>query len=86
MKENKPCCPGAAAREFRMVVVDGKRMGLDHLDKVIAEVRAMDLGDQDQIDEELIRRVELYNYVPKGLEQQYLAAVRKEYEAAPKRE
>ncbi len=84
MTDKKPCCPAGAAREIRLVVVDEKRVGLDHLDKVISEVRALGIEDPGLVDEELLRRVKVYNYVPRGLEESYLAAVRKEYESATK--
>ncbi len=76
---DKPCCANAAARKVRKLRIAGKEVGIAHLDDINAEVRALGLGPHDA-DRELLRRVKTHNYVPRGLESDYLAAVREEYE------
>ncbi len=80
MGEGKPCCPESAARRVKKVSVDGVSVGIARLDQIIAEVRALGTDEKETVDRELLKRLKIYNYVPKGTEGAYLEAIRKEYD------
>ncbi len=80
MKNNDiPCCAADAVRHVRPVEVNGATVGLDCLDLVFAEVRALGLADDATVRAELLKRVKVYNYVPSAAAEAYAAAVHREY-------
>jgi hypothetical protein len=63
----------------RLVSIDGKDTGIDHLDFIIGEVKKLKLTGDDEIAEELIKRVNEFNYVPSKKRGQYKDALLKEF-------
>jgi hypothetical protein len=78
--KEKPCCAAEALRRIRQVDVGGIRVGLAMLDDIIDEVQGLRLTAKDSIAEELLKRVKVYNYVPKAAEAAYRSALLREYE------
>jgi hypothetical protein len=74
-----PCCAADAIRSVKQVEVNGATVGLSMLDLVFAEVQELGLADDTAVQEELIRRVRVYNYVPHSAAGCYAAAVYREY-------
>jgi hypothetical protein len=63
----------------RLVCIDGKDTGIDHLEFIINEVKKLKLTRDDEIAEELIKRVNEFNYVPSKKKEQYKEALLKEF-------
>lgn len=79
MSTRKPCCPSAAARMVKKLNIDGDLVGIAMLDSIIAEVSKLDLDDEKEIKEELLKRVKIHNYVPPREEDEYKDALFSEY-------
>lgn len=67
---------------IRTILVDGKETGIDHLDRVLDDVIALNLSCEEEIREELLRRVRAFNYVPTKKTDAYAAALMAEYRNA----
>jgi hypothetical protein len=82
-KDGRYCsvCGGIPPDEIKVrnILVDGKEVGIDQLDFVLAGVRNLGFADESRIAEELIKRVQVYNYVPSKKRDAYAAALIKEY-------
>ena len=63
----------------RLVRIDGKDTGIDHLEFIINEVKKLKLTRDDEIADELIKRVNEFNYVPSKKKEQYKEALLKEF-------
>lgn len=79
MSIEKPCCPADALRRVKMIPVNGIPTGITMLDEIIAEVKEMNLTSEQQIKETLLKKVKVYNYIPKGAEEMYAKAIIAEY-------
>ncbi|WP_460374005.1 hypothetical protein [Methanocalculus sp. MC3] len=75
----KPCCAAEAMRRIRQIDVGGINVGLTMLDDAIHEVARMNLIKDEEIADELMKRLRIYNYIPKSAEQQYRSATLREY-------
>lgn len=69
-------------QRIRKLEVGGLIVGIAMLDEVIREVQALGLPTEPGIQDELMKRVKLYNYVPKSAEDACNAAVLPEYRSA----
>jgi hypothetical protein len=63
----------------RLVCIDGKDTGIDHLDFIINEVKKLKLVRDEEVAAELIKRVNEFNYVPSKKKELYAEALLKEY-------
>jgi len=79
MSDDKPCCAADALRRIRQVKINGIMTGIAMLDESIAEVRAQDLRSEPEILAALMKKIKIYNYVPKGVEADYARALMEEY-------
>jgi hypothetical protein len=79
MSADKPCCAAEALRRIRQIPVNGIMTGLTMLDDSIAEVQELNLKTDTEIREALMKKIRIYNYVPKGVEEAYTRAVMEEY-------
>lgn len=75
MSRDIPCCQADALRRIRQVPVNGIPTGITMLDEIIAEVKEMNLTSDNQIREVLLKKVNVYNYIPKAAEEAYLKAI-----------
>jgi len=80
MAGEKPCCPAAAARMIKKLVLPGGEVGIVNLENILKEVADLKLADDDIIKEELLKRVKIYNYVAPPAEADYARALLGEYE------
>lgn len=63
----------------RLVCIDGKDTGIDHLDFIISEVKKLKLTLDDEIADELIKRVNEFNYVPSRKKDEYKTSLLEEF-------
>ena len=82
MSDDKPCCAADALRRIRQVKINGIMTGITMLDESIAEVRAQNSGSEPEIRAALLKKIRIYNYVPKGVEEEYARALMEEYKKA----
>ena len=79
MSKDIPCCQADALRRVKMIPVNGIPTGITMLDEFIAEVKEMDLSSDQRIRENLLKRVKVYNYIPKAAKEAYLVAILAEF-------
>ena len=79
MNDDKPCCAADALRRIRQVKINGIMTGITMLDESIAEVKAQNLKNEPEILAALMKKIKIYNYVPKGVEAEYSRALMEEY-------
>ncbi|HJX55716.1 MAG TPA: hypothetical protein VJ350_02655 [Methanoregula sp.] len=79
MSDDKPCCSADALRRIRQVKINGIMTGITMLDESIAEVKAQNLASEPEILTALMKKIKIYNYVPKGVEAEYARALMEEY-------
>jgi len=77
--DNKPCCAADALRRIRQVTVNGLPIGITMLDECIAEVKTQDLKSEPEIRAALLKRVRVYNYIPRNVEDEYARVLFEEY-------
>lgn len=77
--EEKPCCPEAAARKTKHLVISGCSVGIAKLDETMDEVKRMGLSSDSEIGEALLKKVKIFNYVPSSASLEYERALLVEY-------
>lgn len=77
--DDKPCCAADALRRIRQVPINGIMTGITMLDECIAGVKEQNLHDDTAIREALMKKIRIYNYIPKGIEDEYARALMEEY-------
>lgn len=84
-KEGKYCsvCGGIPPDEIkiRRIAIDGKETGIDKLDFILEDVAGLHISDDAVITRELLKRVQVFNYVPTRKIDVYGQALLKEYHA-----
>lgn len=84
-KEGKYCsvCGGIPPDEIRIrrILVDGKETGIDKLDFILDDVARLGITGDAEIIAELLKRVQVFNYVPTKKADAYGQALLKEYRA-----
>jgi hypothetical protein len=79
METDKPCCPADALRRIRQIKINGSMTGITMLDECIAYVHNQNCCTDTEIRAALVKRVRIYNYIPKSVEGQYADALMDEY-------
>jgi len=79
MSNDKPCCPADSLRRIRQIPINGIMTGITMLDESIADVKEQNLGSDAAIREALMKKIKIYNYVPRGVEDAYAQAMMEEY-------
>jgi hypothetical protein len=77
--EDKPCCPEAAARRTKHLMVGGSPVGVSKLDEIMSEIDTMGLESDAEIGEALLKKVRVFNYVPLKASSEYTKALLEEY-------
>lgn len=65
----------------KRILIGGAEIGINKLDEIIDEVRAMDLTDDAAIAGELLRLAKKYNYVPTKRSSEYGEALLRVYKS-----
>jgi len=79
MSDDKPCCAADALRRIRQIPINGIMTGITMLDESIMDVKAQNLGSEPAISAALMKKIKIYNYVPRGVEDAYAQALMEEY-------
>ena len=80
MEKQEFCCPAAAARVVRMLMLsNGVQVGIVNLDTILKEVAELNLTDTEAIKTELLGRVKACNYIPPGAEYEYSTELLRAY-------
>jgi len=82
MGDVKPCCAADALRRIRQVEINGIMTGIVMLDESIADVRALNPGSEPEVRAALLKKIRIYNFIPKGAEDAYARALVEEYKKA----
>ncbi|MEI7856487.1 MAG: hypothetical protein WCH85_03180 [Methanomicrobiales archaeon] len=77
--DNKPCCAADALRRIRQIPVNGIPTGICMLDECIAEVKTQDLKSDPEIRDSLLKRIKVYNYIPRNAGDEYARVLYEEY-------
>jgi hypothetical protein len=77
--DNKPCCAADALRRIRQIPVNGIPTGICMLDECIAEIKAQDLKNDPEIRAALLKRIKVYNNIPRTVEDEYARVLYEEY-------
>ena len=64
MTEKIPCCAIDAARKTKKLRINGVQVGISNLDSILEEVTELGLESDDDIRDELLKRVKTHNFVP----------------------
>jgi len=81
MTDAKPCCPAAAARMVKKLVLPGGfQVGISNLENILKEVADLKLVDNETIKKELLKRVKIYNYMAPSADNEYSEALFNEYQ------
>jgi len=81
-----PCCAADALRRIRQIPVNGIMTGITMLDESIAAVKDQNPGSDAVIREALLKKIRIYNYVPRGVEEAYATAILEEYQNSVSKE
>ena len=81
--DNKPCCAADALRRIRQIPINGIPTGITMLYECIAEIKTQDLKSESEIRVALLKRVKVYNYIPRNVEEGYARALFEEYKKLP---
>ena len=82
MSNEKPCCAAEALRRIRQIPINGIMTGITMLDESIADVKEQNPGSEQETIAALMKKIRIYNYVPKGVEEAYAHAIMEEYKKA----
>lgn len=74
-----PCCAADALRRIRQIPINGIPTGICMLDECIAEIKVQDLKSDPEIRAALLKRIKVYNYIPRTVEDEYARALSEEY-------
>ena len=75
----KPCCQASALRKVKQISIDGTKVGISQFDNIFEVISKMSLQNNNQIKNELLRQVKIYNYIPSSAEKSYKEAIFREY-------
>ncbi|MEM0449600.1 MAG: hypothetical protein QW520_07260 [Methanomassiliicoccales archaeon] len=76
-------CGGASVDESKKIWVAGANVGISNWSKVVEEVRALGLKDNEKIADELLLRVKKNDFVPRSKEGEYRKVLLEEYLNTP---
>ena len=78
-REISGSCGSAATDESAKIWVSGVNVGIKDWGKIVSEVKAMKLKNDDKVADELLKRVKASDFVPKSKEKEYRAALLEKY-------
>jgi hypothetical protein len=79
--DKPPCCGADALRQVKIIPVNGIPTGIVMLEKILDELKPMNITDEARLKDILLEKVTIYNYIPKGSRDAYVEALLREYRA-----
>ena len=76
-------CGSSAVDETRKLWVAGANVSINNWSKIVEEVRALGLSNDEDLGRELLERVKKNDYVPSSKEKEYRAALLEEFKRIP---
>ncbi len=67
--------------KIKKIPIDGKETGIDRLDWILLDVSSLNLTDDEVITDEIIKRVQKFNYIPSKKMAEYRRALLRVYKA-----
>jgi hypothetical protein len=74
-----PCCTLKATRGMTKIQVGSNLIGIIEFPRIMDDVEAMGLEDEDQLRSHLLKEMKRYNYVPVKFEDEYADALLLEF-------
>jgi hypothetical protein len=65
--------------KIKKIQIDGKETGIDRLDWILQDVLALGLADEERITDEIVKRLQQFNYIPGKKMTEYREALLREY-------
>lgn len=65
--------------EITMITIDNMKIGIIGLTRIIDEVKAMKLSDENKLQDVLLEKMKTSNYVPDSREKEYAVALLNQY-------
>ncbi|OPX63637.1 MULTISPECIES: NAC family transcription factor [unclassified Methanoregula] len=65
--------------KIKKIVIDGKETGIDRLDWILRDVARLHLTNDEQISDELVKRVRQFNYIQTRKMKEYREALLREF-------
>jgi hypothetical protein len=65
--------------KIKKIPIDGKETGIDRLDWILREVANLRLTGDEKITDELVKRVQQFNYIPSKKITEYRVALLQQY-------
>jgi hypothetical protein len=65
--------------KIKKIPIDGKETGIDRLDWILLDVASLNLTNDETILNEIIKRVQQFNYIPTKKMTEYKKALLREY-------
>lgn len=65
--------------KIKRLPIDGKETGIDRLDWILQEVVSLGLTNNEQITDELVKRVQQFNYIPTKKMAEHREALLRQY-------
>jgi hypothetical protein len=65
--------------KIKRIPIDGKETGIDRLDWILLDVASLNLTNDETIINEIIKRVQQFNYIPTKKMTEYKKALLREY-------
>jgi len=65
--------------KIKKILVDGKEIGIDRLDWILLDVYRKHFPDDGTVTDELVKRVQQFNYVPTKKMAEYRASLLREF-------
>ena len=65
--------------KIKKILIDGKETGIDRLDWILRDVARLNLTNDEQITDELVKRVQQFNYIQTKKMREYREALLREF-------
>lgn len=65
--------------KIKRIPIDGKETGIDRLDWILQDVSKLNLANENEIADELVKRVLQFNYIPTKKMAEYREALLRQY-------
>jgi hypothetical protein len=65
--------------KIKKITIDGKETGIDRLDWILIDVYRKNLTNDEQITDELVKRVQRFNYIPTKKMHEYRKSLLREF-------